>query len=234
MMSRIFLVTLVVLALFGSSVMGRPVELDAIPEAEEAPIHTFAHDSVEQRELAGEPALAEMAGETPVIEEEAAEPHAMIEAPNVNGPTTRNNGPSPSNQRKPDKLEIALQAVKEEIMVRARELHNEKDWVKRVEGLVTEYQQKLKKVTNNIDSLRSQTKELLKKKKQIQNAQIQAKLRDKLQTAHADMQRLQKQMAHIKSKEDEFSETEKRLKDTMSALKGSLLKLRGQTAKKKE
>jgi len=193
------------------SVRAQGLDLEAVPQAEEAPIA-----NLDEAPFDTERSLLESA------------------APAVSGPTTRNAGPSHQKDKKPDKLEIALQAVKEEIMVRARELHNEKDWVKRVEGLVNEYQQKLKKVTGNIDKLRLQTKELLKKKKQIQNAQIQAKLRDKLQTAHADMQRLQKQMAHIKSKEDEFSETEKRLKDTMSALKGSLLKLRGQNPKKKE
>lgn len=220
-MRRIFLIACVLLAVVYSASARSSLSLERVPEAEQAPIHTF---------------------EEPTAFNEAELPneennhHAMIEqaAPTVNGPTTRNNGPSHTKDRKPDKLEIALQAVKEEIMVRARELHNEKDWVKRVEGLVSEYNQKLKKVTSNIDKLRLQTKELLKKKKQIQNAQIQAKLRDRLQTAHADMQRLQKQMAHIKSKEDEFSETEKRLKDTMNALKGSLLKLRGQTPKKKK
>jgi chromosome segregation ATPase len=216
-MRRLILIACVLLAVVYSASARSAMSLERVPEAEEAPIHTFEEPTAFNEEMPLE------------------ENHAMIEsgAPTVNGPTTRNNGPTRAKDRKPDKLEIALQAVKEEIMVRARELHNEKDWVKRVEGLVSEYNQKLKKVTSNIDKLRLQTKELLKKKKQIQNAQIQAKLRDRLQTAHADMQRLQKQMAHIKSKEDEFSETEKRLKDTMNALKGSLLKLRGQTEKKK-
>lgn len=210
-MRRVLLVSCVLFALL-LSVSARSYELESVPEAEEAPIQSFDEPSTFQ------------------------EDRSLIEqsAPAVTGPTTRNGGPTRAKDRKPDKLEVALQAVKEEIMVRARELHNEKDWVKRVESLVSEYQQKLKKVSANIDKLRLQTKELLKKKKQIQNAQVQAKLRTRLQTAHADMQRLQKQMAHIKSKEDEFSETEKRLKDTMAALKGSLLKLRGQTPKKKE
>jgi len=65
------------------------------------------------------------------------------ELPSTTGPTNR--GKLKGKGKKKDKLSIALGAVKEEIMVRARELHNEKDWVKRVESLVSDYQSKLKK-----------------------------------------------------------------------------------------
>jgi len=130
--------------------------------------------------------------------------------------------------KKPSKLSIALGAVKEEIMVRAKELHKEKDWSKKVSNLIDEYQRKLSKVTGNIIHLRAQTKALLRKKKQIQNVQIQQKLRYKLQLAQEDLNRLQKQMEYIGGKENEFSDTEKQLKGTMNALKNSLLKLRGQ------
>jgi len=132
------------------------------------------------------------------------------------------------------KLDLALAAVKEEIMVRAKELHLEKDWTKKVAGLIDEYQQKLQKVSSNIVQLRTQTKALLRKKKQIQNVMVQNKLRAKLKLATADLNRLQKQMEHIAGKENEFAETEKSLKDTMNALKNSLYKLRGQEPQKLE
>jgi len=143
-------------------------------------------------------------------------------------------GSHPNNKTKkpPTKLEIALGAVKEEIMVRAKELHKEKDWAKKVAKLIDEYQQKLSKVTGNIAHLRAQTKALLRKKKQIQNVQVQNKLRYKLELAQADLNRLQKQMEHIAGKENEFADTEKQLKSTMNALKNSLLKLRGQEPQK--
>jgi len=140
--------------------------------------------------------------------------------------------PNASTKPPPSKLDVALGAVKEEIMVRAKELHLEKDWSKKVASLIEEYQQKLSKVTNNIVSLRAQTKALLRKKKQIQNVQVQNKLRYKLKLAQSDLNRLQKQMEHIASKENEFTDTEKSLKGTMNALKNSLLKLRGQETKK--
>jgi len=138
-------------------------------------------------------------------------------------------GSNPLKQKKKKtKLQIALAAVKEEIMVRVKKLHQEKDWSKKVATLIDEYQQKLAKVTGNISHLRSQTKALLRKKKQIQNVQIQGKLRYKLQLAQEDLNRLQKQMEHIAGKEHEFSDTEKQLKGTMAQLKNSLLRLRGQ------
>lgn len=142
------------------------------------------------------------------------------------------NHPNANTKAPPSKLDIALGAVKEEIMVRAKELHLEKDWSKKVANLIEEYQQKLQKVTGNIVSLRAQTKALLRKKKQIQNVQVQNKLRYKLKLAQSDLNRLQKQMEHIAGKENEFSDTEKQLKGTMNALKNSLLKLRGQETKK--
>jgi len=142
-------------------------------------------------------------------------------------------GVNPVHQPKPKtKLDIALGAVKEEIMVRAKELHLEKDWSKKVAKLIDEYQQKLSKVTGNISHLRGQTKALLRKKKQIQNVQIQQKLRYKLSLASEDLNRLQKQMEHIAGKENEFADTEKQLKGTMAQLKNSLLKLRGQEVNK--
>jgi hypothetical protein len=140
--------------------------------------------------------------------------------------------PNASTKPPPSKLDIALGAVKEEIMVRAKELHKEKDWASKVSTLIDEYQQKLSKVTNNIVALRVQTKALLRKKKQIQNVQVQNKLRYKLKLAQSDLNRLQKQMEHIAGKENEFTDTEKQLKGTMNALKNSLLKLRGQETKK--
>jgi uncharacterized protein YoxC len=140
--------------------------------------------------------------------------------------------PNQGSPKPPSKLDIALDAVKEEIMVRAKELHLEKDWSKKVAALIDEYQQKLAKVTGNIAHLRAQTKALLRKKKQIQNVQVQNKLRAKLRMAQADLNRLQKQMEHIAGKENEFSDTEKQLKTTMNALKNSLLKLRGQETQK--
>jgi len=70
------------------------------------------------------------------------------------------------------------------------------------------------------------------KKKQIQNVQIQQKLRYKLSLAGEDLNRLQKQMEHIAGKENEFADTEKQLKGTMAQLKNSLLKLRGQEVNK--
>jgi len=142
--------------------------------------------------------------------------------------------PSQHTKPPPGKLEIALGAVKEEIMVRAKQLHKEKVWAAKVAKLIDEYQQKLHKVDGNIVELRVQTKALLRKKKQIQNVQVQNKLRYKLKLAQADLNRLQKQMEHIAGKENEFADTEKQLKGTMNALKNSLLKLRGQEPKRLE
>jgi len=202
-----------------------------------------------------EPALIEESAETEVEIEGERKPVKPWHRNNKNQPVARNNAeitcldgdctratkvrkakvgshPNASTKPPPTKLDIALGAVKEEIMVRAKELHLEKNWSSKVAKLIDDYQQKLNKVTGNIVLLRTQTKALLRKKKQIQNVQVQNKLRYKLKLAQSDLNRLQKQMEHIAGKENEFTDTEKQLKGTMNALKNSLLKLRGQEPQK--
>lgn len=216
-----------------------------------APEHSFAQ--LAQQTVAQAHATAPVAQEEPALLE-VASPDPWHRS-DKNQPVARNNAeitcldgdctratkvkvaavgthPNADTPEPPSKLDIALAATKEEIMVRAKELHLEKEWSRKVTGLIDEYQQKLTKVTNNIAHLRAQTKALLRKKKQIQNVQVQNKLRYKLQLAQADLNRLQKQMEHIAGKENEFTDTEKELKNTMLALKNSLLKLRGQDVQK--
>jgi len=229
-------------------------------DMEEDPSQSFAEISSSTEEEGEAEAETESEEEesspiTSLIEEESHNPNLPWHRSDKNQPVARKNAeikcldgdctraigvrkakvgthPNANTKPPPSKLDIALGAVKEEIMVRAKELHLEKDWSKKVAGLIDEYQQKLSKVSNNIVQLRAQTKALLRKKKQIQNVQVQNKLRYKLQLAQADLNRLQKQMEHIAGKENEFSDTEKQLKDTMNALKNSLLKLRGQEPQK--
>jgi len=215
-------------------------ELDSSAETEDESEESSEAEAEEQAE---EPALLEMASEKPWHRSNANQPVARnkAEITCIDGDCTRatkvrraavGTHPNANTKPKPDKLSVALGAVKEEIMVRAKELHLEKDWSKKVAGLIDQYQQKLLKVNNNIVALRAQTKALLRKKKQIQNVQVQRKLRYKLKLAQSDLNRLQKQMEHIAGKENEFADTERNLKNTMNALKNSLLKLRGQEPKK--
>lgn len=219
--------------------------MDLAPESSFAEIEEHAAPAAEEHEQEEEPALVEVESEetdsppAPWHRDGGAnQPVARgAEVTCLDGDCTRATAvlkakvgthPNANTKAPPTKLDIALGAVKEEIMVRAKELHAEKAWSDKVTGLIDTYQQKLAKVTNNIVSLRVQTKALLRKKKQIQNVQVQNKLRYKLKLAQEDLNRLQKQMEHIAGKENEFSDTERNLKNTMNALKNSLLKLRGQ------
>jgi len=224
------------------SVSSNEAESDESAEADsEDAVETETEAEAETEE---EPALLETESETlPWHRSNANQPVARnnAEITCLDGDCTRatkvrkaavGTHPNANTKPPPTKLSIALDAVKEEIMVRAKELHLEKDWAKKVATLIDEYQQKLLKVNNNIVALRVQTKALLRKKKQIQNVQVQNKLRYKLKLAQSDLNRLQKQMEHIAGKENEFADTERNLKNTMNALKNSLLKLRGQEPKK--
>jgi hypothetical protein len=227
--------------------------IDAEPEESFAELDEEAHDQAESEDAAEaeeseEPAMLETESESdaapkPWHRSDANQPVARnkAEITCLDGDCTRatkvrkaavGTHPNAKTKKPPTKLDIALGAVKEEIMVRAKELHLEKAWSGKVATLIDDYQQKLNKVSGNIIALRAQVKALLRKKKQIQNVQVQNKLRYKLKLAQSDLNRLQKQMEHIAGKENEFSDTEKQLKGTMNALKNSLLKLRGQETKK--
>jgi len=229
-------------------------EIDSMAHNEAESDEAGEAESEDAAETETEAESEEAAEEPALLETESEESHPWHRS-NANQPVARNNAeitcldgdctratkvrraavgthPNANTKPKPTKLSVALDAVKEEIMVRAKELHLEKDWATKVATLIDNYQQKLLKVNNNIVALRAQTKALLRKKKQIQNVQVQNKLRYKLKLAQADLNRLQKQMEHIAGKENEFADTERNLKNTMNALKNSLLKLRGQEPKK--
>jgi len=234
------------------------MSIEEEPESSFAELGDSSDSEVEEEESQEETQEQEGEEEPALIEESSLpprNPNLPWHRDNKNQPVSRNNAeitcldgdctratgvkkaavgthPNQSTPKPPTKLDIALGAVKEEIMVRAKELHLEKDWSTKVANLIDEYQQKLAKVSGNIIALRAQTKALLRKKKQIQNVQVQNKLRYKLRLAQADLNRLQKQMEHIAGKENEFTDTEKQLKGTMNALKNSLLKLRGQETQK--
>jgi len=145
----------------------------------------------------------------------------------VEGPTGRR--PTPRGNKKPkDKLDIALAAIKQDIMVRNRQLEDEKAWVKEVHKITEQYNKKVHRVEADIVQVRNQVKELFKKKKQVENLKIQRQLEAKLKDATSDLATLQQALHHVKSKSQEFEKTKNEIKQTIYGIHTQLAKLKGE------
>jgi len=153
-------------------------------------------------------------------------------AQSVEGPTGRR--PTPIGAKKPkDKLDVALAAIKQDIMVRNRQLEEEKNWVNEVHKITEQYNKKVHRVEADIVKTRNEVVGLFKKKKQVENLKIQRALEEKLKDATSDLSTLQQALHHVKSKSAEFEKTKQEIKKTIYGIHTQLAKLKGEKPKVK-
>jgi SMC interacting uncharacterized protein involved in chromosome segregation len=145
----------------------------------------------------------------------------------VEGPTGRRPTP-PANKQPKDKLDVALAAIKQDIMVRNRQLEEEKNWVSEVHKITEQYNKKVHRVEADIVKVRNEVKALFKKKKQVENLKIQRQLEAKLKDATSDLSTLQQALHHVKSKSQEFEKTKDEIKKTIYGIHTQLAKLKGE------
>jgi SMC interacting uncharacterized protein involved in chromosome segregation len=163
----------------------------------------------------------------------AADPSSLIQmGAEVEGPTGRR-PTAPGNKKPKDKLDIALSAIKQDIMVRNRQLLDEKNWVNEVHKITEQYNKKVHRVEADIVKTRNEVKALFKKKKQVENLKIQRQLEAKLKDATSDLSTLQQALHHVKSKSEEFQKTKNEIKKTIYGIHTQLAKLKGQKPKVK-
>jgi len=125
------------------------------------------------------------------------------------------------------KLEIALSAIKQDILVRDRQVNDEKAWVFQVRKVVEQYNRKVKRVLFDIEKTKGEVKVLFKKKKQIENLKIQKALQRKLRDATSDLQTLKSALNHVQTKASEFAKTKHEIKKTIISIHTQLAKLKG-------
>jgi len=133
----------------------------------------------------------------------------------------------PTASRSKDKLEIALSAIKQDIMVRSRTITEEKAWVAQVRKIVEQYNKKVQRVLADIEKTKAEVKVLFKKKKQIENLKIQRQLEQKLKDAMSDLTTLKSALKHVKTKASEFAKTKNEIKKTIISIHTQLAKLKG-------
>lgn len=131
-----------------------------------------------------------------------------------------------------EKLDLALAAVKEDILSTNKQITDERKWVIAVAKIIAAYNDKMKRVEAHIIALRKEMKSLYRKKKQIENLKLQKALEAKLKEAKAEHQTLLDSLKHVKVKSTELNNSGLALRNTIAGITAQLRKLRGQTVRK--
>jgi len=135
-----------------------------------------------------------------------------------------------SEDRDPElaKLNLALEAVKEDILSTNKQINDERRWVIAVSKIISSYNSKMKRVEAHIIALRKEMKNLYRKKKQIENLKLQKALEAKLKEARAELATLTNSLKHVAVKQGELNKSGRDLRQTIAGIQGQLAKLRGQ------
>jgi hypothetical protein len=132
------------------------------------------------------------------------------------------------------KIVQALDAVKSELVSKGQELTREREWANAVEDMVSQYQAKLHNVHEHITKLHDEMKDLLVKKKQIENVEIQQQLKEKLSLAEVDMSTLNDALEHVRTQTEKFGNKRKELEQQIKTLEDQMVKLKGESKNKKK
>jgi len=130
------------------------------------------------------------------------------------------------------KLDLALAAVKEDILSTNKQITDERKWVIAVAKIIASYNDKMKRVEAHIIALRKEMKSLYRKKKQIENLKLQRALEAKLKEARDELATLTGSLKHIQVKNSELNKSGADLRATIAGIQAQLTKLRGQQLRK--
>jgi len=126
------------------------------------------------------------------------------------------------------KLNLALAAVKEDILSTNKQITDERKWVIAVAKIIAAYNNKMKRVEAHIVALRKEMKSLYRKKKQIENLKLQRALEAKLKEAKDELATLTGSLRHVALKKGELDKSGADLRATIAGITAQLAKLRGQ------
>jgi len=130
------------------------------------------------------------------------------------------------------KLNLALDAVKEDILSTNKQITDERKWVIAVAKIIASYNDKMKRVEAHIIALRKEMKALYRKKKQIENLKLQKALEAKLREARDELATLTNSLKHVAVKQGELNRSGADLRQTIAGIQSQLAKLRGQQLRK--
>jgi len=130
------------------------------------------------------------------------------------------------------KLDLALDAVKQDILATNKQITDERKWVIAVAKIIASYNDKMKRVERHIVQLRKEMKSLYRKKKQIENLKLQKALEAKLKEARDELATLTNSLKHVQVKQGELNKSGSDLRQTIAGIQAQLAKLRGQQLRK--
>jgi len=130
------------------------------------------------------------------------------------------------------KLNLALAAVKEDILSTNKQITDERKWVIAVAKIIASYNDKMKRVEAHIIALRKEMKALYRKKKQIENLKLQKALEAKLKEARDELSVLTNSLKHVAVKQGQLNKSGMDLRQTIAGIQSQLAKLRGQQLRK--
>jgi len=130
------------------------------------------------------------------------------------------------------KLNLALAAVKEDILSTNKQINDERKWVIAVAKIIASYNDKMTRVEKHIIALRKEMKALYRKKKQIENLKLQKALEAKLKEARDELAVLTNSLKHVSVKQGELNKSGADLRQTIAGIQSQLAKLRGQHMRK--
>jgi len=127
----------------------------------------------------------------------------------------------------PEKLQNALNTVSSVANQKIVQIKRHMHWKKKAQGLVSELSLKKSKVATHVASLTAEIKDLLKKKKQIQNKQLQDKLVERLEVTHDNLKRVRRWNHNIRKNQADMIHHKEELAHALEGIKRSLAILKG-------
>jgi len=129
------------------------------------------------------------------------------------------------------KLVAALEAIKSDLMAKGHEYKEEKAWLSDVALMMATYHKKLENVRKNVLALKTDMKELLHKKRQVENLELQQQLDKKMEVATKDMKTLNSVIDHVESRLKQFHAKKTKYEETISHIQSQLDQLQGKDKK---
>jgi hypothetical protein len=127
----------------------------------------------------------------------------------------------------PEKLQNALNTIQEAAKGRILNIKKQVNWQKSAQQLVSQLGLKKNKVTLHVAELTKDIKNLLGKKKQIENKILQDKLVERLEVTHGNLKKVRRQTHNIRKNQAEMIHHKEELAHALEGIKRSLAILKG-------
>jgi len=132
----------------------------------------------------------------------------------------------------PEKLQNALTTVESAAKQRIGQIKRQMKWTKTANQLVSELGLKNHKVLKHVAKLTQEIKDLLGKKKKIQNKQLQDKLVKRLEVTHKNLKKVRRQTHNIRKNQAKMIHHKEELAHALEGIKRSLAILKGMKRKR--